>query len=66
MKYSKLSFSAISFAIQEFVDQPNEVQLVVAVKLLVVNVIEHLVEVTIDCDTEIFNQKLILIKKRKG
>lgn len=54
MNYLKLFYVVVLSAIQEYVDQPNVVQLDVAAKLLVVNVIEHLVVVTTDYDTEIF------------
>lgn len=66
MKYLKLFYVAVLSAIQEFVDQRNVVQLVVAVMLLVVNVIEHLVEVSTDYDTENeMNFQNFLIKKGK-
>lgn len=67
MKYLKLFSVEVLSAIQEFFDQRNVVQLVAAVKLLVVNVIEHLVEVTTDYDTKnmkiskLFNQKKVQI-----
>lgn len=64
MKYLKLFSVEVLSAIQEFFDQRNVVQLVAAVKLLVVNVIEHLVEVTTDYDTKKYSKfQNFLIKK---
>lgn len=50
---SMLFYDVNVLVIRVFVDPPNAIQPDVAVKLLVVDEVGHLVEETVDCDTEI-------------
>lgn len=51
------SFCAIDSVVPECVDQLIAIRLAVAVEPHVANEVEHLVVKTIDCDTEIRNEK---------